>query len=289
MPQPRLLMASGHAVAKFGNLPLPKGQGTLANINLSDGVNTSLVAFKTDETNRQISLAQLLYRARGTYLSDDFGPRLISLPMNYYEDATHFVGAFLAALSQAGEQQLTFDNATYIPCKYQSAGSRQEVWPYIPRIESFTLELIAPDPWFRDNAPTTMAPLTLTADTGQTFNITYAGSVWAEPVWTLVVPVGNTVPINFMQLQNPMSGEYLTVNFQSVAALAAGVARTITIDCAAETVTDDLGNFYDHFGSFPKLYSPPGQVNPFNVVIVPASGSSSGLTLACSHTPRWQI
>ena len=92
-----------------------------------------------------------------------------------------------------------------------------------------------------------------------------------------------------MQLQNTMSLESLTVNFQSSHALLASTAYTITIDSAAEMVTDTLGNSYDHFCSFPKLYPPAGQVNPFNVIITPSSGSSSGLTLACSHTPRWQI
>jgi hypothetical protein len=86
-----------------------------------------------------------------------------------------------------------------------------------------------------------------------------------------------------------MSGEFLTVNFLSVAAIPALTARTVTIDCAAMTAIDNLGNSYDVTGSFPMLYSPVSTVNPFTVIVTPASGSSSGLTLACSHSPRWLI
>jgi hypothetical protein len=288
MPQPTLLRPSGRSVAKFGGLALPHGQGVLAQIDLNDYVNTAIDGFDTDEAH-QLSLAQLLYRGRGVFTAEDWGPRQIRLPMVYREDATHFLGAFLAALSQAGEQQITFDNLTYLQVKFDTISNRQATKSKPPFGWTFALELIAADPWWRDLAPTTMAPLVLTVDAGQNFNIAAVGSIWAEPIFTLVVPVTNTVAINSMQLKNTMSGEFLTVNFLSYAAIPALTARTITIDCAASTAIDDLGHYYDTVGSFPKLYPPPGQVNPFTVIITPASGSTAGLTLAASHTPRWQI
>lgn len=291
MPQPIVLRTNGRTVARFGNVALPNGQGVMPYVDLNDYRNTALAnQFQSDDDNRQIGLAQLLYRARSAFVSDDFGPRTFNLPMTYIEDATHFVGQFLATMSQAGEQQLTFDNMTYILAKYQSATGRTQVRSALgPLAWEFTLQLIAKSPWFQDSLATTMAPLTLTVDAGQNFSITYNGSVFAEPIWTLVIPSGNTVPINQVQLLNTMSGETLTVNFLSVAAIPASTARTVTIDSSAMTAVDNVGNAYDTYGSFPRLYPPAGQSNAFTVVVVPASGSSAGLTLAASYFPRWEI
>lgn len=289
-PGPFLATVGNAVVCKFGNAALPNGQGTMAWVDLNDQVNTVLTDFKSDDTNRQIGLEQLLYRARGTYLSDDFGPRPIILPLTYFEGTGNSMGQFLAVLSQAGEQQLTFDNATYILAKYSGASSRTLRRRYPPWSYDVNLEFVAKSPWFQDSSATTMAPLTLTVDAGQTFNITYAGSVFCEPVWTLHVPVTNAVVINSMQIKNTMAAEFLTVNFQSATAIPATTVRDVVIDCAASTaICTQTGESYDISGSFPKLYPPAGQVNPFTVIITPASGSSSGLTLACSHYPRWQI
>jgi hypothetical protein len=290
MAQPTILTPSARAVAKFGNSSLPNGQGTLANIDLNDGVNTFLRDLLTDDDNRQIGLGQLLYRARSVYLSDDFGPRSISLPMVYQEDGSHFLGQFLAALSQAGEQQLTFDNVTYILTKFHGVRNRKAIRPKLPWAWSFNLELIAKSPWFQDAASTTMAPLTLTIDAGQSFTITYAGSVFCEPVWTYHVPVGNAVAINAIQLKNTMSGEFLTVNFLSASAIPATTVRDVVIDCAAMTATcTQTGESYDVAGSFPMLYGPAGQVNSFTIITTPASGSTSGCTIAETHNPRWML
>jgi hypothetical protein len=209
--------------------------------------------------------------------------------MTYMEDASHFLGQFLAQLSQAGEQRLTFDSLTHILAAYNGAKNRVVSNFYQPLKWEFTLEFIAKTPWFQDTTATTFSPVTITTDSGQNFNVTYAGSVWAEPVWTLTVPVGNAVAINSMQLKNTMSGEFLTVNFLSVAALPASTARTVTIDCGAMTAIDNLGNNYDITGTFPMLYGPVGTVNSMQVVITPASGSSSGLTIGATYNPRWQV
>jgi hypothetical protein len=289
--QPVFAVSGGLTVAKFGNAALPNGQGTQGNINLNDGVNAKVQGFESQDDNRQIVTGPILFRARSVYLSDDWGPRTIVLPMQYTEDGSHFLGSFLAQLSQAGEQQLTFDNATYILAKYAGITGRVAEKTSSFLTWAFTLNLIAKSPWFQDSGATTATPWNpITVDAGQSANITYAGSVFAEPVFTLHVPNTNAVVINSMQLKNTMSGEFLTVNFLSATAIPASTTRDVVIDCAAMTATcTQTGESYDVSGSFPMLYPPVSTVNPFTVIITPASGSSSGLTLAYSVTPRWQI
>jgi hypothetical protein len=299
--QPTILRVSGRSVAKFGSAALPNGQGVMPQIDLNDYVNTLLdwldngKQIGLDEANRQIGLEQFLYLAHSTYVSDDFGPRPISIPITYIEDATHFLGGFLAAIEQAGEQQLTFDNLTYIAVKHAGIASRVTSRSRQPLAWDFVLNLIAAEPWFKDLAASALLPLTLTVDAGQAFVIPYQGTVRCiDEVWTLIVPASNGVAINSMVLSNLMTGEALTINFQSYLAIPATTARVITIDCGASTVVDDLGHPYDYSGTFPKLYPAMrhpavDQFNPFQVVMTPASGATAGLTLACAYTPRWQI
>jgi hypothetical protein len=194
-------------VAKYGNVALPNGQGVMAYVNLNDGVNTFLDAFASDDDNRLVGLAQLLYQGEAAYTSDDTGPRVIHLPMVYWDDATHFLGAFLAQLEEAGEQQLTFDNATYILAKCKGMAGRALRRKFPPYPWNIVLEFIAKSGYFQDAAATTATPWNpITVDAGQNANITYAGSVWCKPVWVLDVPVGNAVAINSFQLRNTMSG-----------------------------------------------------------------------------------
>lgn len=286
--QPTLAQVAGRQIALVGGRARPDGQGALANVDLNDLVNTRMSDFQGDDTNKQLSLAQLLYRSRFSYTGDDRGPYPISLPMSYTEDATHFLGGLEGVLDQAGEQLLTFDNVTAVAARYKGLSSRKAIKSKAPAVWGFNLDLIA-QPYFADLVASTLVPLTLTVDGGQYFYIPYAGSVWAEPVWTLVIPASNGVAINSFQLQNTMKKQALTVNFQSVAAIPASTARTVTIDCAAMLATDNLGNSFDVIGSFPMLFGPVGQFNPFLAVVTPASGSSAGLTLACSHNPRYLI
>jgi hypothetical protein len=293
MPQPAFLTSAGKFIANFGGLALPNGQGALSNINLNDRVNTFAFfggGIQSEDDNVERGFARVPYLAKGLWTYDDFGQRVIGIPSYYIEDGTHFLGQFLAALSQAGEQQLTFDNLTYIPCKYAGTSGRtfelgsKPVWFY-------TLNFLARAPWFSDISATTATPANpITTDAGQNFNVTYSGSVWCEPVWTLHIPNTNAVALNSFQIKNTMSGEFLTVNFQSATAIPASTTRDVVIDCAAMTaICTQTGESYDFSGSFPMLYGPAGQVNPLTVIVTPASGSSSGLTVAYSIHPRWQI
>src|SRR5258708_3293135 len=283
MGQPTILRANGRSVAKFGSAALPNGQGAMAQVDLNDYVNTLLTDyFRIQDGNVQLGLEQLLYRGRSVIVSQDFGPRAIALAMTYLEDGSHFLGQFLALLSQAGTQQLTFDNATYILAHYAGISGRVPARARQPLAWDFTLLLTAPSPFFQDAAAQAATPWNpIVTDAGQAANITYLGSVWAEPVWTLHVPAGNAVAINSFQLKNTMSGETLTVNFLSASAIPAGTVRDVVIDCGAMTaVCTQTGESYDVSGSFPMLYPPGGQVNPFTAILIPAAGASAGLTLA---------
>jgi len=298
VPQPTFLKSGGIYVAHFGNQFLPNGQGVLSNINLNDRVNTFAffgTGLVTEDDNVQRGFAQVPYLGKGLWTYDDFGQRVISIPSYYLEDSTHFLGQFLAALSQAGEQQLTFDNLTYIPVKYAGTSGRKEdlgkkgAW-------FFNLNFVARQPWFSDIAATTATPWNpLTVDLGVNVNITYAGSVWAEPVWTLNIPAQPQNVTSF-QLRNQMSKEFLTVNFQSgyPGGIPAGHTVPVTIDCAAMTASGVIialpAYSFDVTGSFPMLYGPTGQVQTFLPIITMASGSSTGtITLAYSVQNRWQI
>ena len=287
MPQPTFVVSSLRANATFGGMALPNGQGIQASINLNDGVNTRLRNFNIDESNKQISLAQLLYIGRGVTLSRDFGPRGISLPMQYMEDSAHSLGAFLASLSQAGEQQLSFDGGlTYILAEYNSISGRKRYRLRPPVGWEFALELVARNPWFQNAAATTLTPVQMAFDAGTNFNVTYAGSIWAEPAWTIHNP-GSAWAINSIQIKNNMSGEFLTINFLSATALPVSTVRDVVIDCAAMTaICTQTGESYDVSGSFPKLYGPPGTVNAMTTI---CSGSDGNITITESHYPRWQI
>jgi len=290
VPQPTFLTSSGKYIATFGGQALPNGQGTLTPaINLNDRVNTFAffgTGLVTEDDNVQRGFAQVPYLGKGLWTYDDFGQRVISIPSYYLEDSTHFLGQFLAALSQAGEQQLTFDNLTYIPVKYAGTSGRKEdlgkkgAWFY-------SLNFLAREPWFRDITATAVAPIAMTSDAGTNFNVTYPGSVGCEPVWTYHKQ-SNAWPVTSLQLKNTMSGEFLTVNFNSATPLPVSTVRDVVIDCAAMTaICTQTGESYDVTGSFPMVYGPVGKVNTFTTILV--TGSAGTDTIACSYRPRWQI
>src|SRR5258706_13516267 len=112
-PGPLLAVVANAVVCKFGNVALPNGQGTMSWLDVNDQVNTILTDFQSDDANRQIGIEQLLYRARGTYTSDDFGPRSFTLPLTYFESGGNTLGFFLGVLSPAVGHRLASVNADY--------------------------------------------------------------------------------------------------------------------------------------------------------------------------------
>lgn len=115
----------------------------------------------------------------------------------------------------------------------------------------------------------------------------YPGSVRAEPIFQLNVPVGNTVVINQLILKNLMSGEQLVITFNPP--IPANTARTITIDGSAMSVIDDTGASHDFVGSFPMLYGPAGQNQGFTATLITASGTSTGVTLDSKWFNKWEV
>lgn len=388
MPQPTF--SGWPRTCLFGGRPLPNGQGTMVNVNLNDWVSWFLQGDFQQDILQQIVTAQQVYRAEGVRLSSDFGPSLVRLPTEYREGVASF-GAALAPLLMAGEQNLSFDNATAIRATFVGAANRTISFISSGRPLRWTMELqfLTTSPWFQDissssvpsttiiNAPTaapsgavaaggalatgtytlqytfvtasgetapspassnivlttgnqqitvsavTPLPAFATAvkwyfasgpTTGFTvqnngagftlntagngnappsstpataFSVTYGGSIFAKPVWTLTIPNTSTAPIQSFALTNTMSGEALTITFPGN--LAASTAWTITIDSGKLTVTDQNGLQYDFTGSFPLLYQPAGQVNTFTATLTPASGVFTGCTIGGSVTNRWTL
>lgn len=294
MPQPTI---TGSGIF-FGNNAAPAGQGTLPWLNLNDLASWYVQDFSLDEAFRAIQSAPVLYRGKGVYLSDDFGPRQLKVPY-WYSEATQTLGAATAALSMAGEQYLTFDNkVTAILVRYQGVANRALVRRWSPLQWKFDLLFYARSPWFADIAATTFAAQALNSGSATNFTVTYAGSVWCEPVWTLTIPNTNTAVIQSFVLKNTVSLEQLTINFQNnggggATGLAGSTTWTLTIDSSAMSVKDQNGTFYDISGSFPLLYSSAqiaaSEANAMTATLTPASGTATGCTIGASYNNRWLI
>jgi hypothetical protein len=393
VPQPQI--TGTPPILQFGGLALPNGQGSLSNINLNDAASWYWMGWwgsaSADADYPLHAVGRSVWRSKGVFLGQDAGSRKISFPMRYRE-ATAPLGTALAKLTQAGLQNLTFDNLTAVPVKFSGFRNRQLWIKYPTYFWQGDLEFLAPSPYFADLSATTLAstPIVyaptaapvgapaaggaLTAGTytlgftyvtasGETslspvssgivlsggnlqiavsavtplpsfatavkwyfaagfanptlgftvqnsggaftlntagngvappattpataFSIAYAGSVFAEPVFTLSIPSSNAAVIAGVTLTNTLNGEILTAPLGGLVALT---AYTITMDSGAMSVVDGAGKAYDNTGNaFPNLYGPVGQSNAFTVAVTVASGLPSGLTLAGSWNPRWEM
>lgn len=284
MPQPSF--SGTPPVCKFGGLSLPNGQGTMTQVNLNDVTSWFLQDFQADIA-KQLSKGQYLYRSRGTILGRDFPGMPITLPFKYKEASNGAFGADLAKLVNTGDQQLTFDNNTYILAEFEATKSRKLWIKFQPYWWDVSLQFWCKTPWFVDVSATTMTQVSSIGTTPSTFNITYNGSVFAEPVFTLAIGAGNPAVITTAILKNTTSGEFLTITFPG--GLAASTAYTITIDCGAFTVSDQNGVSYDIGGSFPNLYPPAGTVNAHSIALTVSSGVPSNVTLNGTWNQRWTI
>lgn len=180
----------------FGNAAYPNGQGVMPWMWLSDQVSWFVREYQVAGDNRQIGVAQLPFRSKGVYLSDDFGGKVIGIPLRYYEAALVKLSTVKAQLSQAGEQYLTFDNkVTGSLARFKGfAQAPQLVKTFDPLLWDVTLEFYLKEPWFRDLAATAIGSQSFNAGTPGSFAVTYAGSVFAEPVYTITVPAQLRAP-----------------------------------------------------------------------------------------------
>jgi hypothetical protein len=279
----------------FGSKALPQGQGVMAWQNLSDFASWFPQDYQIAGSNRSLGIAPIPFRGKSYVVSDDFDGKSLIVPMKYYEGPGVSLGAAKAQLSQAGEQYLSFDNkvtATLVRLKSFGTPARlrkfSPFWWDLPGLEFF-----AKEPFFADLAATTPAGFPIaqagavSPGTTVTTAIVYAGSVRTWPIFVLNVPVGNGVVINQFAIKNVMSGEILTITFSPP--LAAATAYTVTVDCEAMTAQDQNGTQYDVAGSFPQLYGPAGQSQNIATTLVTASGTSTGVTVGCSFSNRWEV
>jgi hypothetical protein len=189
----------------------------------------------------------------------------------------------------AGDQWLSFDTLTAIPVRCKGIARRTAVTlaPLIPRW-SFDLEFVASQQWFQNLTATTyINALALASGSATNTNVTYAGSIFTEPVFTLHIPVTNPATTASFVLANTMSGDTLTITFPGN--LAASTLYDITIDCANMSVTSQLGVAYDVTGTFPLFYPPAGTVQQIRATLTPASGTETGCTLTAVANDRWLI
>ena len=293
MPQPAFTFTGGgRGVLKWGGQPLPNGQGTMAYLDLNDGKQWFFQPFDWDHSNRQLTLAQLVYLARSTYLADDFGPWKLPIPLFYYQGtdlggAGSEIGVYKAQFLASGEQMMTTDNLTGLPCKVGRVKSKL-IQHFTPLIYQVDLELVAKAGWWQDLSATSIGATTLNSGSATTFNVAYAGSIFTDSlIWTLTIPNTNAAPISSFTLSNtmPTPNEMLSITFPTP--LAASTAWAITIDSGNFTVADQSGRAYDFTGSFPRLYGPAGQVNAMSATLTPASGTATGCTIGGSYTARW--
>lgn len=125
-----------------------------------------------------------------------------------------------------------------------------------------------------------------TSTPATTFNVTYAGSVFTEPQWTITIPSSNPNNVASLALSNTTSSETLTII--PPGNILGGRLTTLTIDSSAWTVADQNGNQYDYTGSFPMLYGPAGQVNAMSLAVTSTPSDATGITVATTYANRWE-
>jgi hypothetical protein len=215
MPQPAF--SGSPTTCTFGGLALPNGQGTLSNINLNDVISWFLYDVSIDHSNRSVGIQPQIARAKSVYVSDDFLNKTITLTLRYSE-AVNPIGTALAKLSQAGEQQLSFDGSTYILAKYKGFRPPKLLSKFAPILWELDLEFICREPWFKDIASTTSATTTIVAaPTAVPTATPLAGGALAAGTYTLqytyVTASGETAP----SPATPLTPAFPVANFRDLA------------------------------------------------------------------------
>jgi hypothetical protein len=294
MPQPQWNLTpwqwSQRGILKFGGKPLPLIGTVMTYVDLNDTVSWFTENITVDH-KKLLGVKPLIFTGESVWISEDFGPKSIKVKTKFDESGGIPFAQHKALLSQSGEQFLTTDNSTGIACKLVSIGSPSLVTGSVsPFVFSTDLEFMAVVPWALDLSQTVVSAFAVAGSSGggttTNFNITYNGSVYGKPIYTLTIPNTNTVTISQIKLQNTTTGQILTVNFSPV--LPASTAITIVIDCGLWTIKDGSGNFYDPVGSFPIFAPPAGTVNAHSFTIV-SSAATTGITLGYSYYNRWEF
>ena len=279
----------------FGGRAIPGSGVTMTPLDLNDKSAWTTLEF-IPKPSITIDTARQNWRGQSSRLGGDRSPLSLDVKFVFNEQAAGHVFALdQAKISQAGEQWLTLNATQQVLAEYL------DLQPTLLRPGSVaagngkvyggTLSFLARKGYAEDISATSFGPQALGGSTGagtQTnFTITPAGSVLTRPVFTIDIPITNTVTITQIKLQNTLSGEILTLNFSP--ALAASTHWVITIDTDAYTIKDASNTNYDPVGSFPKLYPPAGTGNTFTATVVTGSGTSTGVALSASYTNHWEV
>lgn len=281
MPQPLLLTQSDgrwgqRTVVKFGGLAIPVLGGTLAYMDLNAGGPWYALDVQM-ATGKKLPISALAWRGKGVFMGIDFQELVVTIPFRYDESGGNNLFADLTTMQMAGTQNLTFDNLTALQCRLLSAGPPKLVVTSSPFLWEGTLTFHAAIPWFLNLTASTLGSTTFGA-----IPITYTGTVWGEPVYTITVGATNAAPITTMTIANSVSGESVTMYFYPT--LTATTAWTITVNTQTLKVTDNNGLEYDVTGAFPLLY-PGAQTLTFSATVV--SGSLSNTTVAGTWNNRY--
>lgn len=179
MPQPSIV----YNKMTFGNAALPNGQGTMSPVNLNDAVRWFFRSIDGFDRERQLDLGQFVYRSLGAWLAEDDIARIIKLPYTFAEQSQGDLGDKLAKLSQAGEQQLSFDGTTYGLAKFSKIANRKNKTPgSVLNIYwyDFELEFTVRTPYFSD----TLQSGSLNGNTFQTdFEATTTSPASTATLW----------------------------------------------------------------------------------------------------------
>jgi len=151
VPQPDYLAATNptRLIARFGGAALPQGQGTMTWQDLNDLTTTYMNAVALGEGKIVNGTKPLLWRSKGVYLNRDFQEKRLPMSIMVDEAGGTPINNLKAVLSQAGVQDLTFDNATYVSCVLDKWQAKQ-VRTYRPFRWNVDLEFVAAEPWAKD-------------------------------------------------------------------------------------------------------------------------------------------
>ena len=276
-------------IIKFGGMAVPVVGGTMSYIDLNDAVYYYAQDIDISGTHIKNTAMQKTWLASGVWLSQDFVGRTVRIPMKYDETgnggSAQSIAQAMGQLSQAGEQYLTFDNATGLMCRFDGWSKRNVLFEDNNGY-GWDTELIfqSRNAFFEDLAATTQSVGAVAGNGDNNFNVSYVGAAWCSPVYTITIPIGNTQAITGFVLKNITSGETLT----ATVAVPANQAHSVVIDSGAMTATLD-GVQQVFSGSFPMLYPaiPPPQTNSMRLTINSA-GATTGITLSISYTNRWE-
>lgn len=279
MPAPTLATVTSAewgqlAVCKFGGRPLPGTNINAPYADLNDGILTFIQGREIGGSHIKNSLSQLTWQGDGVWTGQDFVGRKITVPI-LFDPTAGDVGAFVASLSQSGEQYLTFDGVTGILAKFDDVSTikhHEDTYPYLLEC---SLVFQTRGPFAQDLAQST-ATFSISSVGYGTYTLTNNGNVFTKPVFSIVIPSGSAV-------NTVVFGNSATSNiYVSTSAIPSG-NHTVIIDCVAQRILVDATEF-PPAGTFPSLFAGSNTIT-YNLVGSLGSAASAGI----AWTQRYEV